>query len=464
MNRLFLKVFLWFWATVIILGISLVLSFVLGPKGSFMPWQNAQWVANRVVSEMDAHGIAGANRLLHSVEKSQRIDACLFDQAGMPLAGGHCETLLPLMRRPPGPPGRMDGMAGPDAMNGMNPMNRSKDWSVYRSLMTQRSRDGRIYYLASQMDYGPQDAHNTILGILTHLLLLLVVSSVICYLLTRQLTRPILRLQEASTRIADGQLEARVDASVEHRGDEFGDLGRDFNAMATRIQDLLSSQRQLISDVSHEVRSPLARMNLAVDLARRRLGQDPAFDRLEIDLEKLNEMVGRLLTIAKLEGGAAPFERKTVELCHLVGEILEDAQMEARERNCTIAYECSGDFKVSGDENLLRSAIENVVRNAVYYTHPNTEICVALTSRSAAEETTVALTVSDRGPGVPETDTEKIFKPFYRVAEARDRQSGGAGLGLAIASRVISMHRGSVAAANRDGGGLEVTMVLPATS
>ncbi len=138
--------------------------------------------------------------------------------------------------------------------------------------------------------------------------------------------------------------------------------------------------------------------------------------------------------------------------------------METRERNCTIAYKCEGDFKVTGDENLLRSAVENVIRNAVYYTHPNTEIGVALISRSTAEKSTVALIVSDRGPGVPEADTEKIFKPFYRVAEARDRLSGGAGLGLAIASRVISMHGGEIAAANRAGGGLEVTMELPASS
>lgn len=455
-----MKVFLWFWATVIILGISLVLSFVLGPKGTFMPWQSAQWVANRVVSEMDAHGIAGANRLLRGVERSQMIDACLFDQTGTPIAGDHCAALLPLMRRPL-PPGLPQDM---NPMNGMNSMNGSKDWSVYRSLMGQRSRDGRIYYLASQMDYGAQDAHKTTFGLLRRVLLLLLISSVVCYLLTRQLTRPILRLREASTQIAEGQLEARVDSTVAHRGDEFGDLGRDFNAMAGRIQDLLSSQRQLISDMSHEVRSPLARMNLAVDLGRRRLGDDPAFDRLEIDLEKLNEMVGRLLTIAKLEGGAAPIERKTVELCRVVGEIVEDAQMEARERNCTIAYKCEGDFKVTGDENLLRSAVENVIRNAVYYTHPNTEIGVALISRSTAEKSTVALIVSDRGPGVPEADTEKIFKPFYRVAEARDRLSGGAGLGLAIASRVISMHGGEIAAANRAGGGLEVTMELPASS
>ena len=452
MNRLFLKVFLWFWATVIILGISLILSFVLGPKGTFMPWQSTQWVASRVVAAMDARGTAGANGLLNGLEKSHMFEACLFDEPGNPVAGNHCDTLQSLVRN----------RSTTDRMDGMNAMDGPKDWSVYRSLMTERSRDGKVYYLASQMYYGPQDAHKTVFGLLRHLLMLLLISSIVCYLLTRQLTGPILRLREASKQIAEGQLESRVDSSVEHRGDEFGDLGRDFNTMATRIQDLLSSQRQLISDVSHEVRSPLARMNLALDLARRRLGNDPAFDRLTIDLEKLNEMIGRLLTIAKLEGGAAPIERNPVELCRVVAEIVEDARMEARERQCTIAFDCAGDFAVTGDENLLRSAIENVVRNAVYYTHPNTEIRVALTSRVSAGAKAVVLTVSDRGPGVPEDDTEKIFTPFYRVAEARDRQSGGAGLGLAIASRVISMHRGTITAANRPGAGLEVTMELPA--
>lgn len=457
MNRLFLKVFLGFWATVIILGISLILSFALGPKGTFMPWQNTQWVASRAVSAMDARGTAGANDLLRGLEKSQMFEACLFDESGKPIAGNHCETLQSLVRQPSSA-NHMDGMA---SMSSMSAMEGPKDWSVYRSLMTEHSRTGQVYYLASQMYYGAQDAHRSLFGLFTHLGLLLLVSSVVCYFLARQLTRPILRLQEASTQIADGKLDARVDASVERRGDEFGDLGREFNAMAARIQDLLSSQRQLISDVSHEVRSPLARMNLALDLARRRLGNDPAFDRLSLDLDKLNEMIGRLLTIAKLESGAAPIERRTVELCRVVGEIVDDAQMEARERRCSIVYECDGDFKVAGDENLLRSAIENVIRNAVYYTHPGTEIKVALRQEHRPEGTMAALAVRDRGPGVPETDLEKIFAPFYRVAEARDRQSGGAGLGLAIAFRVTQMHGGRISANNRDGGGLEMTIALP---
>jgi two-component system, OmpR family, sensor histidine kinase CpxA len=249
---------------------------------------------------------------------------------------------------------------------------------------------------------------------------------------------------------------------VEQRGDEFGDLGRDFNAMAARIEDLLSSQRQLISDVSHEVRSPLARMNLALDLARRRLGNDPAFDRLTTDLEKLNDMIGRLLTIAKLESAAVPAARGPVDLARLVNDIVEDAQFEAGQRGCRLVCECSCDCRIKGDDKLLRSAIENVIRNAVYYTHTDTEIHVGLHLAEEAGSKRIALTVSDRGPGVPAADIENIFKPFYRVAEARDRQSGGAGLGLAIASRVVALHRGKIRAQNRVGGGLEVAIELPA--
>lgn len=430
----------------LILVASLVLSFVLGPKGSYMPWQNMQAITARVVHEMDRNGPTGADQLLHRLEQGLQLEACLFDQKGAPIAGDHCASFQQSVHKAieSEPPGR------------------ASDSSVYRSLMRERSRTGQTYYLASQLPFGPPAVHKTFLGFISHVALLLLVSAAVCYLLTRQLTGPILRLRRASTQIADGNLDARVDLSVEKRGDEFGDLGRDFNAMATRIQDLLSSQRQLISDVSHEVRSPLTRMNLALDLARRRLGHDPAFDRLGTDLEKLNDMIGRLLTVAKLESGVAPIANESVDLSALVTAIVNDAQLEARHRSCAIICDCESDLVVTGDESLLRSAIENIIRNAVYYTHPDTQISVALGRK--IEKGAITLTVSDQGSGVPEGDAEKIFKPFYRVAEARDRQSGGVGLGLAIAARVVSMHHGKIEAANRPSGGLEVTIELPSSS
>ena len=249
---------------------------------------------------------------------------------------------------------------------------------------------------------------------------------------------------------------------MEKRADEFGDLARDFNAMAHRIDGLVSSQRQLISDVSHELRSPLTRINLALDLARRRLGKDPAFERMSGDLEKLNDMIGRLLTVARLESGAVPVAWAVVDLGRLMAEIVEDAELEARERRCSVVCECTDDYQVMGDESLLCSAIENVVRNAIYYTEADTDIRVELALAEDSAGKLVLLRVIDRGPGVPEVDTENIFRPFYRVADARDRQSGGAGLGLAIASRVIALHRGRISASNCVGGGLEVRIELPA--
>ena len=422
-----------------------MLSFVLGPKGSYIPWQNVQRIASDVIRQLDSKGPPGANDLLHRLESSQHLEACLFDDKATPIAGNHCAAFQPSAQK---------AIAAVGAHGQVNS-------SEYRTLMFRKGRDGKAYFLATQMPFGPPAVHKTVLGFFTHLLLLLVLSSAVCYLLTRHLTQPIVHLRAASRQIADGNLQTRVGADVEQRGDAFGDLGRDFNAMATRIEDLLSSQRQLISDVSHEVRSPLARMNLALDLARRRLGNDSAFDRLELDLGKLDEMIGRLLTVAKLESGAVSIARERVDLGRVVGEIVEDAEIEARQRGCRLVYECRGDDRVDGDENLLRSAIENIVRNAVYYSHPNTEIRVTLSAEPESATEKIMLSVSDCGPGVPESDIENIFKPFYRVAEARDRQSGGVGLGLAIASRVVRLHQGTIRATNRTGGGLEVRIELP---
>lgn len=446
MNRLFLKIFLWFWATVVLLAIALVLSFVLGPRGSYMPWQNVQAIASDVISQLDRHGPAGANELLSRLEAGQHLEACLFDDRGTPIAGNHCAAF------------QASAQKAIDAVRTHGQQNSSE----YRTLMYRKARDGKIYFLATQMPFGPSAVNRTILGFFTHVLLVLLVSSGVCYLLTRHLTKPIVRLRAASRQIADGNLETRVGADVERRGDAFGDLGRDFNAMAARIENLLSSQRQLISDVSHEVRSPLARMNVALDLARRRLGNDPAFDRLDLDLARLDEMIGRLLTVAKLESGAVSVARAPVDLARVVGEIVEDAEIEARQRGCRLVYESRDEKRVEGDENLLRSAIENVVRNAVYYTHSGTEIRVTLSAEPESAPDKIVLSVSDCGPGVPEGDVENIFKPFYRVAEARDRQTGGVGLGLAIAARVVGLHRGTIQAANRTGGGLEVRIELPA--
>jgi len=281
----------------------------------------------------------------------------------------------------------------------------------------------------------------------------LVVSGGICYLLTRYLTGPVLRLRGAAGRLAAGDLTARA-SDPRPRRDEIGELVRDFNFMAGRVEALVTSQRQLIADISHELRSPLTRVNATLGLARQRLGQNVLFDRMERDTERLNEMIGRLLMLARLDMTAP--EMRRIDLKALVSDIVADAQWEASERNCRVDLAHDGDCNIEANPDLVRSAADNVIRNAIRYTNANSAVEVRLECR----HDDAIIRVSDRGPGVPAAELSNIFQPFYRVADARDRQSGGVGLGLAIAERVARVHGGRVHAENRTGGGLEVVLRL----
>ena len=285
----------------------------------------------------------------------------------------------------------------------------------------------------------------------------LLVSGVICYVLTQYLTGPVFGLRAAARRLAHGDLTARA-SDTKPRRDEIGELVRDFNFMAERIEALVTSQRQLISDISHELRSPLARINATLGLARQRLGDNVLFDGIERDTERLNEMIERLLTLARLDMTSASPEVRRTDLKALVTDIVTDAQREARERNCGVEFAADGDCDIEANPDLLRSAAENIIRNAVRYTAPGSAVEVRL--ECGGEGKSAIIRVSDRGPGLPASELSKIFRPFYRVADARDRASGGVGLGLAIAERVAHVHGGSIRAENRAGGGLEVVLSL----
>jgi two-component system sensor histidine kinase CpxA len=265
-------------------------------------------------------------------------------------------------------------------------------------------------------------------------------------------------LRKAAQQIAAGDLSTRASATMEPRKDELGDLVTDFDAMAARIEALVSRQRQLISDVSHELRSPLARLNVALDLARQRKGDDPAFDQAEQDTALLNEMIGRLLTIARLDVSTQQLPMTAVNLTELISQVVRDANFELQSPQDRIQVAADSNFFVHGNPELLHSAIENVVRNAIHYTDPGTPVEI----RMALDQTLVRIEVRDHGPGVPESELANIFRPFYRVAEARDRQSGGAGLGLAIADRVIRTHGGTIQARNAGPKGLIIEILLPA--
>jgi two-component system sensor histidine kinase CpxA len=231
--------------------------------------------------------------------------------------------------------------------------------------------------------------------------------------------------------------------------------------MAERIEALLEAQRRLLRDVSHELRSPLARLGIALELVRRKSTAEatPALDRIERETERLNVMIGELLTLSRLESGQAIEKPEAVELGALVDAVVEDVSYEAAQHDKRVVVGKRDDCVLEGREELLRRAVENVLRNAVRFTAPGSAVEIDL-ARAGAEAT---LTVRDHGPGVPDESLADIFKPFYRVGDDRARASGGTGIGLAITERAVVLHGGNVVAENvrSDGGGLAIRMTLP---
>jgi two-component system sensor histidine kinase CpxA len=242
------------------------------------------------------------------------------------------------------------------------------------------------------------------------------------------------------------------------RQDELADLGREFDHMAERIAALISAQKRLLADISHELRSPLARLTVALELARKNTtGKGiAALDRIELESERVNSLVGQLLALTRLESGAERVPPECVALEDLAQQVIDDANYEAKPHHKEVKVLQLAACRVRGSSELLRSGIENVIRNAIRYTAEGTAVEVSLTCPPGA----AVLTVRDYGPGVPEAELTHIFEPFYRVGEARERSSGGVGLGLSIADRTIKLHGGSIRAENVPGG-LLITIELP---
>jgi two-component system sensor histidine kinase CpxA len=278
------------------------------------------------------------------------------------------------------------------------------------------------------------------------------------------MTKPVARLRAASQQIAAGDLTARAGDPNSRRGDEIAGLVRDFDTMAGRLETLVNAQSRLLNDISHELRSPLARLNVALGLARQRSGAESAsmLERIELEAARLNELIGRLLTLARMEDGEQRIPSTPVLLDEVVLGVTEDAEFEAQARGCHVRSAIpEGNWAVRGEASLLHSAIENVVRNAIRYTHEGSAVEIRLEKIAKDGRDEAVIRVIDRGEGVPEDALEKLFQPFYRLDDARGRQTGGVGLGLAITERAVRFHGGQVSARNRAEGGLEVEIRLP---
>jgi len=288
------------------------------------------------------------------------------------------------------------------------------------------------------------------------LLLFTVTGAVFTYFISRYLTKPLAKLGEAAAKITEGRLDTRVDPSVTNRRDEIADLARNFDRMAGRIEALITGQRRLLGDVSHELRSPLSRLTVALGLVRQGSPEEASenLERIAQEARRLDTLIGQLLALSRIDSGVDRGTPAPFDLTDLVQEVANDGDFEARARHRNVVLQQADACKLNGFEELIRSAVENVVRNAIRHTADGTAVEVSLKIAGAR----ALLRVRDHGPGVPDSMLSEIFLPFRRVANAG---TDGAGLGLAIAERAVTVHGGKIRAMNAAKGGLIIEIDLP---
>ncbi len=447
-RSLYLKIFIWFWLAMIVINLAFFAAVALTrPTPTRRSWRDLAQTGQNAQKAAEAYeqsGSAALNTALQATEKSSGVSATFFDENGRELSGRNVPAgAAELLARSTESRDLEFNFAGPGTL-------------VARPVV---SAKGQRYTYVAHIPRPPFQSLWQTQAI--RLLIILVIGGIFCYWLARYLTTPLLKLRTTTNQLAEGDLGARVATNLAKRRDEVGELGRDFNTMAERLQSMVKAQQRLLGDISHELRSPLARLGVALGLARQRSGAEAssALDRIERESENLNEMISQLLTLTRLESGTDGRKRSAVDLDALVREVSEDADFEARSLNRSVQVVASDKCSINGVEDLLRSAVENVVRNAVRFTPEGTAVEVALRKQNGSGDNFAVISVRDRGNGVPAESLEKIFRPFYRTEDARDRQSGGGtGLGLAITERAVRMHGGTVHAANSPEGGLAVEM------
>jgi len=427
MRSLFAKILIWFWASLIINTVgSAIVSGLSGPR----PYLLSRLVDFQLTEARAAYESGGRAGLQQFMDRFRHVfsgEGILTDASGHDLLTGADESslLARSVAEPRYPAFRRRGI-----------------------VVGHTAADGRYTFLFSipheRLAYWfllPQHWWMMAAGVL------------LCYLLAYYLTYPVRRLQRAVERFGHGDFSARA---APRRHDELGDLGRTFDRMADRIQTLLAAQNRLLLDISHELRSPLARLRVAVELARSGDNRETALNRIDKEAERLNTLVSGLLQVTRAEGDPGALRREPVRLDRLLEELAADAAIEAQARGGDVRVSGLEPATVEGDGELLRRAIENVIRNAIRHAPEATAVEASLESGGGR----AALRIRDYGPGVPEEALPHIFDAFYRVETDRDRASGGAGLGLSIARRAVELHQGSIHAHNA-GPGLMVEIDLP---
>ena len=446
MRGIFYKIFLWFWFAMAVLSVAMVLfTLFTGYQPIGRRWMSRalDLYAHSAVDFYTHGGTPLLSKYLDDIQDSSGIRAALFDPNGHDLAGrGLPEGTLELMQKA--------------VETGQSQMRTSLRWSG--ALVVPTSKGNYVFVaqvralrgLLLQPDFG--------MAVL-RLAVALLSAGLLCFLLARHFASPIRQLQSAASRIAEGDFSVRASPALAERNDEIADLARDFDAMADRIQSLLEKQQELLGDISHELRSPLTRLTVSLELARR--GDTTAFERINVDLKRLGELIDQILTLTRLQTQADRHTQIPVSLRAILESIVDDARLEGKNENKLVRLDQPEDCRIKCDPNLLRSCLENVVRNALRYTRPGTSVAVRVLVNGATPPL-AEIRIADEGPGVPAEALPRLFEPFFRVSGARDRSTGGTGLGLAISQKVAKLYGGGIQARNREGGGLEVKITLPA--
>jgi two-component system sensor histidine kinase CpxA len=453
-GRLFIKVFLWFWLTVLAL-FAIFLTSRLGTR-LIPPRDVIATFAPRVADEAAHAYESGGRRELEQFERSlvgkTGLELYLIDGYGKDVLAQPIPTdSLSIVRA-----ARSDG----GILNRYGFRSHSSSYKF-------TSPSGRPYVLLvrSPLQLGKfLDA--TVGGGLPFFGAVLIMVTLFCFWLTHHIVAPIQGIQSAARMVAAGDLSVRAPAEISERHDELAALAADFDAMVERMSAFVRSHKDLLSTVSHELRSPLTRLIMSVTLLRKQSlpESEELLQRMERDVERVDTLMGQLLTLARLETGLSSDTRESVDLSQLVQEVVADGDFEAHSCGKSVRLQAEGGIVIEkADQQALRSACENIVRNAIRFTAPASEVDVVLKTEKMNPSSHAVLLVRDYGSGVPEELLQQIFQPFFRVKEPSGdpRANKGTGLGLAIALEAIRQHRGTIVASNVRPIGLEVKITLP---
>lgn len=455
MKSLFLKIFLWFWMAFVIVGVTLATVVAITRSNEAMIARLSLYLpleARHAADIYEREGKTGLRHHFDQVTESGAIEPYLFDENWKEVLGRN----LPARAVEFAKTARADeplvsistsrsGFAAQQAIGASG--------KRYTALVVTRTPS--VAYLIRGLSF------RTLFGLLA----ILLVGGVFCFWLARHIAGPVVQLSEAAGRIADGWLNTRSGRSIRSRRDEIGRLGVSFDRMAERIESLVQGQQRLFGDISHELRSPLARLSVAEGLLRQCPPEERTeyLDRIALEVEHLDQLIGQLLTLARIDSGADSSLKETVELSGLIQEVVVDGNFEAQAKCCTVRVDSENLCTTTGAREQLRRAIENVVRNAIRYTQPSTDVEITLRKQCATALSRAVIQVRDHGPGVSSEHLEKIFLPFYRISMTNGEPASGAGLGLAITERIVRMYGGTVSATNALDGGLIVNLELSLT-